>query len=61
MKSPSTASGREEHRAVAQIDFGATKAPGHGKAIVSGGYFVTDDDNGDRFVVTLPPRLERGC
>jgi hypothetical protein len=61
MKSPSTSSGLEEHRAVAQIDFGPQQAPGHGKAIVSGGYFVTDDDNGDRFVVTLPPRLERGC
>ncbi len=62
MKSPTTSSGREEHHAVGQIDFGLSKAaPGHGKTIVSGGYFVTDDHNGDRFVVTLPPRLERGC
>jgi hypothetical protein len=61
MKLPSTSSACEEHRAIGQIDFGSSRAPGHGKAIVSGGYFITDDHNGDQFVVTLPPRLERGC
>jgi len=61
MKSPSTSSAREEHRTIAQVDFGPQRAPGHGKAIVSGGYFLADDENGDRFVVMLPPRLERGC
>jgi hypothetical protein len=62
MKLPTTATHRAEAGALSQIDFGPAKAtPGHGRAIVSGGHFVTDDDNGDTFVVTLPLRLERGC
>jgi hypothetical protein len=62
MKLPTIPAHREEGGTVYQIDFAPAKAtPGHGKAIVSGGHFITDDDNGDTFVVTLPLRLERGC
>jgi len=62
MKSPTTESHREASSPVSGIDFPPAKAaPGHGNAIVSGGHFVTNDDNGDTFVVTLPQRLERGC
>ena len=62
MKLPTTSSHHAEGGPISQIDFAPAKAaPGHGKAIVSGGHFVTNDDNGDTFVVTLPLRLERGC